>query len=79
MNEEAIMSKLSPEDRAAYAALAAAVSQASAMQARQLEMQRKSWLSKAADWVEDHPVAVLSGVLLLTVAAECYIYSRKND
>jgi len=70
------LKSLSPEDRAAYQALSAAMQTAAAVQQQALKQQQKSWITRAADWVEDHPVAVVSCVLIAAVAAECYIISK---
>ena len=76
MNENVTMT---PEDRAVMAALASAVNNQNELARQALKAKEKSWLGRAADWVEEHPVVTISAVCLVVAAAECYIISRQNN
>jgi len=70
---------LSAEDRAAYLALASAINGQNEIAKKAMERKEKGWLSKTCDWIEEHPICTVSLVLIASVAAECYVLSRRND
>jgi hypothetical protein len=76
MNENVTMT---PEDRAVMAALASAVQNQNELARQALKAKEKSWLGKACDWVEEHPVVVVTSALLLLGAAECYCYMKQKN
>ena len=77
MNPEMLQS-LSPEDRAVYAALASAIQNQNDIAKQALAKKEKGWFAKCCDAIESHPVITVSAVLLVAVAAECYVASRMS-
>ena len=73
---ETMLNNLSAEDRACYMALANAIQNQNAIASQALARKEKGWFAKACDAIEAHPVLTVSAVLLVAVAAECYVASR---
>ena len=74
-----IPANMTTEDRAALLALSQAIENQNQIARMAMTKKEKSWIGRACDWVEDHPICTVSLVLVASVAAECYILSRQNN
>ena len=70
---------MSAEDRAAIAALTAAINSSTVAAQQMSKSKEKGFFSKVADAIEEHPICTLSVVLVAAVAAESYIMYKTRS
>lgn len=70
---------MSAEDRAAFAALTAAINNSTLAAQNMRKKEEKGFFAKLADTIEEHPICTLSVVLVVAVAAESYIMYKTRS